>query len=56
MIVKSIKFSVMQEMNLIKENTNFEPKLLIYESTINNLKTFFYLMELKSTIEGRTSF
>ena len=56
MIAKSIKLSVMQEMNLIKEKPHFEPKLSIYESMFKNLKTIFYLMELKSPIEGEMAF
>ena len=56
LIENSIKFSVKQEINKIKNITLLEPKISIYESMITNLKIIFHLMELNNVVEGELCF
>ena len=55
-IKKSIRFSIKQEINIIKEKPLMNPKFSVYESMINNLKICFYLMKLNSKLEGELAF
>ena len=56
LIEKSIKFSVKQELNIIKNIPLVEPDFSIYQSMIKNLKIIFNIMELDNKIEGELAF
>ena len=56
LIENSVRFSIRQAMNKIKNIPLVDPIDSIYETMINNLKIIFQLMELNSSIEGELSF
>ena len=56
LIEKSIKLSINQEKNRIKNIPLVYPEYSIYETMINNLKIIFQLMELNNMVEGELSF
>ena len=55
-IENSVRSSVKQALNKIKNTPLVDPVDSIYETMINNLKIIFQLMELNSSIEGELSF